>query len=120
MNTKQKLTKWTSIMLLVAIASLATAGLALADHEIPVGSVERSSRTAFDQYNAVLAHMEENLNAALFASFNTRNNSAVRFDQYTMAIEQMIRSSEAAFATLTTRQSDDSLFRWEQYLEYAQ
>ena len=40
MNAKQKLTKWTSIMLLVAIASLATAGLALADHEIPVAGVE--------------------------------------------------------------------------------
>ena len=119
MNARQKFTKWTSILLLVAIASLATAGLALADHEIPLAALEVSSRTAVNQYNAVLAHMDENLNDLLFASFTARNNSAVRFDQYTMAIEQMIKSSEAASATVTTRQSDDSLFRWEQYLEYA-
>ena len=35
MNTKQKFTKWASITFVVALASLAFAGLVLAEHEIP-------------------------------------------------------------------------------------
>lgn len=55
MNTKQKLTKWTSITLLVAIASLATAGLVFAEHEIPIGGGAATySWASFKQYDAAL------------------------------------------------------------------
>lgn len=114
MNTKRKLTKWTSIIVLVAIASLATAGLVLADHDTPVVGVEVSSKTYFDQYNAAIEHMERDRQAAFAALINARNSSAVSFDQYNAAIEQAELDRNTAFTNLANA-STSSAVRFDQY-----
>ena len=120
MNTNKKWTKSISVVLLVAIASFATAGLVLANHDTPAMGVEVSSRLIFEQYNAVLAHMEEDLNTALFTSLSTADTSSrARFDQYSWAIDEMIRASEAASVITPASDADNSMLRWEQYFEYA-
>jgi hypothetical protein len=85
MNNKRKLTKSVTVALLVALASLATAGLVLADHYGPVEGVPVSSKTYFDQYQAAIDHTEENAAAALARSINLREFSYVpypdEFDQ---------------------------------------
>lgn len=119
MNTKQKVTKSISVILLVALAAFATTGLVLADHIAPVESVGVSRMTSFEQYQAVMDHMEED-QAAAFARLNaSRFNRMEVFKQYNQAIAEMQREQEARKSALSQRANDESQLFWDQYFMYA-
>jgi hypothetical protein len=98
MNTKKNWTKSIAFSLLVALASLATTGLVLADHYPPVGDVAVSSQTYYLQYQAELDHMERDRNAAVATSLNKTNiSSHYAFSPGSIAaLKQLERDHEAA------------------------
>ncbi len=82
MNTKQKFTKWASITFVVALASLAFAGLVLAEHEIPFAGAS-SSWASFQQYNTALDEHTAELTADI------RLNSWARTQEYIDALDRV-------------------------------
>jgi hypothetical protein len=141
MNNKKKWTKSIMIALLVALASLATTGLVLADHYPPVGSVSRDSLTSFGQYQAAIEHMEEDRIATLTAArTKVVDLAGVRFVPYLDEFDQTsLDRSNVTIISLDSFESypdefdrielhwlaakaqaeDDSVLRWEQYLMFA-
>ena len=104
MNNKRKLTKSISVALLVALASLATTGLVLADHAIPVEGVPVSSGIYYDLYQTALDHMEEDRNLAVETSLDKTNTSSR--DTFSLgsiaALKQLERGQETASLLNTT------------------
>ena len=136
MNNKKKWTKSISVALLVALASVATTGLVLADHGTPVEGVAVSSLTSFDQYQAAIDHMESDLEsatAALLTKEATRGSFVPyldEFDQTELDRKNVVITSLTSFAPYPDEfdrmelheqvsDSDDSVKRWEQYLRHA-
>lgn len=104
------------VAVLVIAASLATVGSVFADHYPPAGASAARSAVAFEQYQAAIEHMEASRDAALA---RTRVSSMDRFSQYLWALEQMQKKQDAALFAAPAARSDDSILRWEQYLEHA-
>ena len=118
MNPNKKWKKSISVALLVALATLATTGLVLADHMNPVEGVAVSSLTYFNQYNAVIEHMEEDRVAAetaLRTKVDTR--SVERFEQYSRAIKLAEEEHDAAVIAASTRVDLGSYESFKQYSE---
>lgn len=145
MNNKKKWTKLMMVVSLAVLASLATAGLVLADHFPPAVSGSMSSRTSFEQYQAALDHAESASQTA-FAASSARiaaGNSA-NFLPYPDAFDRSELDRQDVMVTVVTREStnlvpyldeydrmelhwlaaqaksgDDSLTCWQQYLRFA-
>ena len=108
MNNKKKWTKSISVALLVALASLATTGLVLADHYDPAEGVAVTGLTAFNQYQAALDHMEEDRVAAFASAFDSKVNSRVAFEQYQTALDEARWEQAARVFELSTKDNEKS------------
>ena len=101
MNAKQKSVRWGWVTVLVAVATIASAGLVAADHiEMPAYR-ESSSLSRFELYTwaASWTEVESEFEAALAANpVDARMRRLDRFGQYSLALElgEQTRSFAAA------------------------
>jgi hypothetical protein len=115
MNNKRNLNKSVTVILLVALASLATTGLVLADHIGTVEGAPVTSQTFFNQYQAAIEHAEEDADAASSKLWLSRVRRLTPFEQYMN--EELQREKEARTNTSSVGFSKvQRLTPFEQYM----